>query len=404
MELLCILALLVFVACFFSAIPNPNPLKLFEWVREVDGADAHPDAYYVETASIYWVGMLRITDPPVPFCIKGSYPRARFFSLQAYHGQSPFDQIFDFQVDPDDGSINPFRNGNTYPCHGKNLSYTIRLVPVPERSAIPATKPANTLYVIKHPGKISDHYIFTYRVYADPLDNDVVVPDGYSRRAWERQGQQPLIQILPDTRDFQALRAPVVAHGDTTMPPYLKRFDESQAFSLAQKVADGEPPLDRWTIGDGTTAFANAAVVYQLNHFDDSHGEIAVCRFKVPTSPNTKKGAVIDPQTQQTRYWSVCTHIPGTMTTLNCISDHDFITDDDGYVTIVFSTEDKRPANAKNWLPYGWDEPNQRNGALVYIRNLLPSETTFPESPYFYSLACRHRFPAAITRLLSLPG
>ena len=119
--------------------------------------------------------MLRITDPPVPFCIKGNFPRARFFSLQAYHGESPFDQVFDFQIDPDDGSINPFRDGNAYPSDGKNISYTIRIVPVNNRTDIPAIKPGNTLYVIRHRGKISDHYIFTYRVYAHSMGNEAAV-------------------------------------------------------------------------------------------------------------------------------------------------------------------------------------------------------------------------------------
>lgn len=371
--------------------------RIVPWYREVDGATAHPEAYFVEERCIYWVAVLAPpTHPSRSYVIRGEFPQARFFSLQSYVSGSPVDVLYDFQINPDSGSCNPFRSGTAYPPEGSPVSYEIRLVRVAGRDEIPRERPANTLYVISGP---DNWYTFHYRVYWNELPEGAAVPEGCARRQWEKQGQKPLPQILVMTWDGTESRPAPSGRGaggvaGSISAETMARFRESQARPVCAEAGSfqGKYP---WTIGDPNAGFANSAVIYLRADFDDSHGEVAVCRFKAPSSPNTDAGQSIDPAMYQTRYWSFCTHIPGTMTTAACKSDYRFVPDDDGWITVVFSALDKRPLNARNWLPYSWDEPHQRYGGMVYYRHLLPSEETFPESPYFYAQACQLQYPRA---------
>lgn len=380
--------------------------KVVPWHKTVDGAYNHPDGYYVEERCVYWgAGLRRPTHPSRSYVVRGEYPRARFFSFQSYHYEAPVDILCDFQIDPDEGSINPFREGQTYPADGTSVSYEIRLVEVASRDAIPVTGPANTLYVMAGPETL---YILIYRVYWNEMSDHVPVPEGYTRTEWQRQGQKPVAQIIVRTAenaDSQNHAPHILPEGvGSSMkkePQSVARFLESQHRSRHQ-----EPSAEDcfWTISSSHSMHANTAVIYLQAELDDSLGEIAVSRFKAPTFPNTDEGEGIDPHAQQTRYWSVCTHIPGTTTTIACISDYRFVVDDDGFVTVVFSAAENKPANAKNWLPYAWDEARKRYGAVVYYRHLLPSEETFPESPYFYSQACEWCYPPSAPEFLRCVG
>jgi len=388
--------LFILIVCFVSyreiAEASDSP-KLFEWYKEIDGADALPNAYYVEEACVYWAGLIRILPgSPGPYCIRGQYPKARFFSLGTYHNDIPVDVLYDFQIMPDKGSLNPFSSRNQYPADGKNLFYTVTLVEVSGIEDIPRNnKPSNVLYVTRQKGQNNDYYIFLYRVYWDRIDPAACIPDGCTRRQWEKQGQKPLPEVV-----MSGLRCETSRPGNSRIRPEFTDAEYSRMLARFRKsvedagshIAACESSGDcRWGVGNPKIGFGNSAAVYLMAHLDDCHGEVAVVRFKAPTFPDTNRGDIIDPSVQQTRYWSVCTHIPGTMTTIACLSDCDFIIDD-GYATLVLSTEDKRPDNAPNWLPYGWDEHNQCHGALVFLRNLLPSPALFPESPYFYSEVC----------------
>ncbi|HNU70210.1 MAG TPA: hypothetical protein PKJ77_08810 [Thermodesulfobacteriota bacterium] len=369
--------------------------RIIPWYKELEGAAENPEAFFMEERCIYWVAILTPpTHPSRSYAIRGQFPRSRFFSLQSYISTSPVDALYDFQINPDEGSCNPFRSGNADPSDGAHLNYEIRLVGVRSRDEIPKERPANTLYAISDE---KNRYILLYRIYWNELAEDAAVPEDYTRRQWEKQGQKPLPQILVMTWDGVDPRPAPSGKGEGGVvgrisPGIMARFQESQHLSPQEKtrlLSVGCP----WTIGNPYGGYANSAVVYLQADFDDSQGEVAVCRIKSPSFPNTDAGQIIDPQHQQTRYWSFCTHIPGTIWTAACKSDYRFVADDDGWVTVVFSALDKRPANARNWLPYVWDDRHQRNGALVCYRIMVPSEETFPGSPYFYAKACELCYP-----------
>jgi len=390
MEIFVILVVGLIALSQLSFAAETDAPPLFEWYKEIDGADALPEAYYVEEACVYWAGLVRILpDAPGEPVIKGEYPKARFFSIAAYHHDIPVDVLYDFQITPDPGSVNPYRSGLRYPAdNSERLFYSVRLIEISGTEEIPEQKPSNCLYVKRHQGENNDFYLFLYRVYWNVLDDDDLVPDGYTRREWEKRGHKSLPEVVLEQQDAgdQGVEQARIEISDEARSRIVERFEWSRRVSALPGTDQQEE--NRWVIGNPKVGFGNSAAVYLLAHLDETQGEIALCRFIAPSFPNTNRGESIDPMSQQVRYWSVCTHIPGTMTTIACVSDYNFVVDDNGYATVAVSTKEKRPVNAINWLPYGWDAAHERYGALVFLRNLLPSETLFPESPYFYAEAC----------------
>ena len=212
-------------------------------------------------------------------------------------------------------------------------------------------------------------------------------------RQWEKRGQVLLPKIyLMTTSD----NPPILN------PPGEELVGEPFRTGTATDMGTtpNTPEYAWWAVGSPNSAYANSATSYILADLDESDGDVFVVRFKAPTFPNTNAGDIIDPTVQQVRYWSLCTHFPETMTTHECRSDYELEIDEDGYVTAVFSPDDKKPANAgTNWMGYGTnyvEDPENPEGPLVpvrmtgtrvYLRHMLPSyvENVFPESPYFYA-------------------
>ncbi|HNR13842.1 MAG TPA: hypothetical protein PKM59_11045 [Thermodesulfobacteriota bacterium] len=382
-------AAMALIGMFFPSISWSE--KEFGWTFERDGLDAPPDSYYVEQDCVYWVVTLSTpADPSQYYEIRGEYANARFSSFQTYGEISPFDTMYDSQIDPDPGSLNPIRDEVPYPRYRQRLHYTIRLQLVAGLDEIPEERPANTLYA--KPRRSDGTYGLIYRVYWNEIKSNAKIPAGYSARQWEKQGQQELPRIFLVGESTLQEQQTAPGHTDSLPDSCLADPLSPITGSAVPKAAGKED----WFAGNTNFPYANAAAGYFMANFDERYGEIVTVRFKAPTFPDTEGGEIIDPDTQQTRYWSVCTHIPQTTTTIDCMSDNEFIIDD-GWVTVVISAPDKKPTDVANWLPFGWDAINQRYGAAVIIRHILPSDILLPESPYFYTQNCVESYSTNIT-------
>ena len=142
--------------CTSARAGDPVIVQQIPWWYEFDGSDAPPDAFFVEEACVYWQAFLpRLpqNDPKAYYEIRGWYPNGRFASLQTYWRSWTFDHRFDYQINPDPGSINPYRDLASYPTRtfppddriGSDtelLRYTIRLVPVTSADKIPESEAA----------------------------------------------------------------------------------------------------------------------------------------------------------------------------------------------------------------------------------------------------------------------
>jgi len=388
---LSIMGLIAFLVCHSVWAEEPVEMGQYFWSQEVDGMAAPPGMYYVEEACVYWVAALPVLpDPRDYYEIRGWYPNARFSSLESYLGYWAFHHLYDYQIYPDPGSVNPFQSRIEYVNYAPMLRYTIRVVAVSGPEEIPDNPPANTLYVIAN---FDEVYRLVYRVYWNELEGEDYVPPAWGPRRWEKQGQMPLpliYHLRPHDAELPDTDAPTIYVAASSRR--AKASPCSSCANTGETILPKDPLFDWWWIGNSYACFANTAVTYLSAYLEETFGEVAVIRFRPPTFPNTNEGEIIDPSAQETRYWSICTHIPNTMTTIACMSDYEFIVDPDGYVTVAFSTEENRPQNAPNWMPYGWNEETQAYGALAYLRHLLPSKVTFPESPYFYEKDCNGNY------------
>jgi hypothetical protein len=102
-------------------------------------------------------------------------------------------------------------------------------------------------------------------------------------------------------------------------------------------------------------------------------GEVLAIRGRAPTTPSTYDGEPVM-GTGDLRYWSFCQN-SRTTRYVACLSDTHVRLDRHGWYTIAISDPARRPASARNWLPFG-PEPE---GQVLY-RHMLPSDDFRPHS------------------------
>lgn len=124
------LACVAFIACSVndnadnSAIENPTPKE--QWSQTYRGADFTvpqlPDLYVN-----YWEYCYNVVDNAnLALRISGEFPECRYFSFSTYDDKdgSVVSGMSDFQIEPDEGCVNPF----VVTSHAKN-TYTVFIVP-----------------------------------------------------------------------------------------------------------------------------------------------------------------------------------------------------------------------------------------------------------------------------------
>ncbi|MGH3329852.1 MAG: hypothetical protein ACRDPJ_00985, partial [Nocardioidaceae bacterium] len=118
---------------------------------------------------------------------------------------------------------------------------------------------------------------------------------------------------------------------------------------------------------------ANNAYVYAF--VAREFGDVLVLRGRIPDVPETREGQRVF-ERARLRYWSMCNgsvQPTGATDTVGCVNDEQVVTDRRGRFTLVVSTPEDRPANARGrcgvtWMPWGL-----RPNAAMIMRNQLPS-------------------------------
>src|SRR5271154_5766103 len=98
-------------------------------IDELDYPVAGTNTGAPDTNVVYYYTSFRLP-AGATVTLRGQYPHARFFSLTTYviKGEVPgypSTSIYDEQIDPDPGSINPFRPGESR--YGSNRSYSVTI-------------------------------------------------------------------------------------------------------------------------------------------------------------------------------------------------------------------------------------------------------------------------------------
>lgn len=322
---------------------------------------------------------------------KAEYPRSRYF---AYHPNdmdtNNLDTLQDRELDPDPGSVNPFRE---VPAKDSHNYYTARLMFTRQ----PANPQPNTSYVgYTKLGHINPIVMNLLRIYASDLGNGantagVMLPsvtvydaDGSVRKRFPpcdpyAEGTD---RYKNDTR-FPAL--PIYDHRG--QDPLL--WDASPNFSLSVDL------------------LANADAQYFGTTLSHRFGEIYVLRGKALRTPNTRAGEPVSSTGKDVRMFTFCTYNFWAGMATGCLLDHELELDDNGYYTIVVSAEKDRPANLHqmhatwlDWGPYLDTRVSIRtvyhdNPKLQAIKNAMEGKPFDPTmAPYvLHGIPCtRHQF------------
>jgi hypothetical protein len=311
--------------------------------------------------------------------IKGTYPKARYFSFVVYAGRTPTTiagDLYDAQIAADPGSVNPFvRPGTTVsrtqttrqPPSGVSGAYTV----VVSRNGLPAS--GNTIQVAR-----GDFVWVFLRMYVPSADRSL---SGNSLI-----GGVPLPTIS------------VTANGSSQVLPQCAPINDMQDMTaflgalfegVALQGSEGKPSTDRLWFAPPEEAPVRLMpnphnkYIAMLPGAEYQPGRIIVIHGKAPGTPDTYDGSTVwEPartfQTVDMRYWSLCNNnfaLP--IPVASCTADLTANVENGDY-TIVISDDLLRPDWLKpgiNWLPWG----DNQYPKLVFFRNML-SSADFPFS------------------------
>ncbi len=345
------------------------------WTSVFD--EENGNLFYPDTGVNYYLGRVHLP-PGAELVLRGRYPHARYTSFNAYDELfRPKFALADPSIRPDRGSTNPFVAG-----HRRDLarrSYTVRVVPDPA----PRKRAPNTVYLgyDGHPSFVGN---LVYRVYLPDRGRDQFGGTGLPKVSLRlsdgteidqpgtcsAQTNQPSTGITETDRRSST---PATFNHTTARPrPSWERFFNvtrtiTRQFSQDAAEAAGDEQRGGF-FSDQKNAYVYAFVARE-------YGEALVLRGRLPDVPETYDGRRIF-ERAPLRYWSLCNGSVqpyGVTDTIGCVHDEQVQTDRRGWFTIVLSTPEHRPANARRscgvtWMPWGL-----RSNAALIMRNQLPS-------------------------------
>jgi hypothetical protein len=218
---------------------------------------------------------------------------------------------------------------------------------------------------------------YTYNEVDSWIPDYLINPNAGSLNPWQVQadpGGSYRVTIKADPQNGEANVLPwyyTSAEGERgTMP---EPCGDPNAQNLACPLPNMfvSPPQD-----DQSSIFSNPNNRYMMNIFDPD--KVYVIRGKLPTTPPGTSPVPWPNPDYQLRYFSICDIVyvrPYSAVESNgCAVDYEIPVDDQGWFTIVSSTEANRPSNATLENGYVWIHaaPVVRN--FLVMRHMLPNE------------------------------
>ncbi len=263
---------------------------------------------------------------------RGEYPFARYFGFHPNdYETNNFDTLVDHELDPDEGSANPWREPVTA---GMGRRYTAQLVFTPE----PAEKEPNTVYVGETAsGGFNPAVFVIYRIYA--ADRGALPPNSAGAKL-------PAVTVLDENGE-------VARHFDECDPyPAGAEPAEDRTRFPAFPVPDHRAVFDPGGLSTASnwglpvTLLANRDVLYVVASYSRAAGEVFVVRARKPRTPDRKRGLPLWSKDVDLRLWTVCTYNFWHGTALACLVDEEVPAGRDGSYTLVASDAAHRPRNA----------------------------------------------------------
>ncbi len=355
---------------------------------------AYPDA-----GANYW-GAIYTLPAGATLRLKGSFPHARYVSVQSYNAFGTVqDALADFQINPDRGSSNPFRPGANRLAAKRAFTLTLDNAS-PPAAADPAPRsnaPARNRLATTPTGDATGVKYVVWRTYIPDRGRDlrggVALPtpeltlaDGTVLKGQELcnalSSQEPR---LPDVSSLLIPPADYAKLADKTgkpayfpaQDPAVWRVQYNRAYLLALWNGQVIPHPPKGGTGG---FFPNLHNQYVRAALHRKLGKVVALRGTMATTPSTFKGDKIMRSTQL-RYQSFCMN-ESVVTTrvMDCAYDEEIPLAKGRKYVVVTSRKADRPKNAiakcgvawVEWSPRG-DGAADHDFGWMQIRNMLPA-------------------------------
>lgn len=313
------------------------------WQHDLPTGTYGPKGYMGDTHAAYGIFSF-FNDASKYFVVKGKYPHARFFSVETYLGRKngAGKSLFDSQIIPDSGSVNPFNEGVSLDAPNRN--YTVIIAP----------EGASQLGANQLSFSQKEKYISFYIRYYSPS-----------------RGAQVNLSDLPSVEAFDLKTGKPTSCSKSWPVENFTPYPQFLGY-LSQKPEGVFPfELAKWKKG------SNSAVgKYAEGHSQMTFNEVALIRFRAPSFFNSSSGDGVFQSQTQVRYWSLCAiNFPNNQG-LACLADYQTPPDSEGFVTVVSGGGPRVQAEAlrKGYYFIPDMRPSNSKMILFAFRNILPSK------------------------------
>ena len=342
-----------------------------------DGASFALENQLPDTATTY-IPTAFILPQGAAITLRGEFAHMRHWNLNTYNDKGePQDALSDVQIEPDAGSVNPFRDG--VPRDAAQRRYTVHVV----NGAVPAKRAPNTLYTNVAPGQQA--YLWM-RNYVPDFSKDylggvglptleVTLADGRSltdQAACDATAAPMRGKQLPrtiDPRQWLALShlpwvdgANIGAIHQDVVPlrAFFNRKDVLRTLFFPTFAESAPEQRGGW--------WSNQATRYGSAYISRNFGKVYVVTGKMPQTPATWHGERDNHNASaDMRYMSICaTGAPSSGMTADCAYDEQLrpTLDAQGRFYVVLSRAEDRPKNATAACGVMWLDIGNGDGLL----------------------------------------
>ena len=349
----------------WPSVGNPLTFNHFPNLPDISGGNYFAQRFWLDPEIPAPPGMLA-TPPGARVKLHGQYPRARYF---AFH---PNDEdlnnlrtLRDLDLDPDPGSVNPFRQ---VPENDEPNYYTAWLV----FDQPPAHAEPNTYYVgARKSGIRPTRWVWNMlRLYASDIG------DG------PNSGGVP----LPAVTIYDA-EGEVIQHFDECEPYEVdEKYAETDILFPVLPIADHRAVYPAaWSTSSNfdspSDTLANADVQYLATFFSRRHGDIFIVRARNLKTANSRRGEPVSSPGMDIRLFTLCTYNIWSGSARDCMLDQELREDEEGFYTVVISDEAHRPGNLEEvgatWIDWGPYLDGQLTYRMVYRENRFARRIAF---------------------------
>lgn len=367
--------------------PLSDCLWVGPYVKENEGFNfAYPDS-----GAIYWSAAYKLPEEGAYITLEADFPYSRYISYNSYRADtSPAEALTDSDIVPENGSINPFIDGNSR--HDPYRRYLVSVVP---GEPVAAGEPREENMLYDATSAAGEEAVLLYRNYVPDEGRDQTGDVGLPR----------VTLHLPDGSTVQGEEAcDALSVGTEPLSIPLVPEDIYQAHRDSFEPASN-PPAFRATYGipfllqcdyrgdcsnnpeRNTRFYANADNQYLYSFLNREIGDVIVIRGRIPVTPETLEGDDFFTE-GELRYWSLCQNEFYSQAVKECLYDEQVQINADGFYTIVTSMPGDRPDNASeecgvSFLPwpdkgdgfsYIEGRTDDLDSSFLLLRHMLPAD------------------------------